>query len=224
MLEKQRIQETQLQSYLSDMGDMLLEKGDKMQEGGPFLGENALVRAKTLATLHDVDPSRKSVIVQYLYDTSLVYIDDVRTELACPVSELPSTPDPESPDEYLSNQSPVNLRGADLKKVDLTYRNLIGVDLSDTYMSEVKMYQADLGNADIHYSGLSKADLRNTNLSCANLSESNLSGADLTDTEMSDVDLTNADLSDVVGADNDALEDAAASLKGATMPDGSIHD
>ena len=93
----------------------------------------------------------------------------------------------------------VNWRNADLSEVDLAQANLRGADLS----------HANLGGAD---------------LSRANLTEANLSGASLDRANLSLADLTEANLKDTIGVTVEELEKQAASLNGATMPDGSIHE
>ena len=63
----------------------------------------------------------------------------------------------------------------------------------------------------------------------ADLSDSDLSGADLRSADLSDADLLNADLSDAVlssaqGITNEELEQQAATLEGAIMPDGQKYE
>ena len=65
------------------------------------------------------------------------------------------------------------------------------------------------------------------NLSCSNiafahLNDANLSKTTLTNADFRGVNLDGADLSGAL-VDVDRLEKTAKSLKGATMPDGSIH-
>ena len=51
----------------------------------------------------------------------------------------------------------------------------------------------------------------------------NLSNASLNNADLSNADLSDADLSGAKGITNEELELQAASLKGATMPNGSKH-
>jgi uncharacterized protein YjbI with pentapeptide repeats len=74
--------------------------------------------------------------------------------------------------------------------------NLYGADLHDACLRQI-----DLRNADLRKVDLSEADLSGVDLSGADLSEAILSGAKVTDEQLA----------------------KAKSLKGATMPDGSIH-
>jgi Pentapeptide repeats (8 copies) len=66
---------------------------------------------------------------------------------------------------------------------------------------------------------LSDADLRDADLSGANLSFDNLS-----DTKLSNANLSNAVLRNAIGITNEELEQKAASLKGATMPNGQKYE
>ena len=76
------------------------------------------------------------------------------------------------------------------------------------------LYESNLIYKDKPAVILQGADLINTNLSGVYLSNTNLSRANLVE----------ANLSDVEGVTDEELEQAAYSLTGATMPDGSIHD
>ncbi len=70
---------------------------------------------------------------------------------------------------------------------------------------------------------LTRVDLREADLSEADLGNANLGGADLSNANLTGVDLTGANLKSVTGISIERLEKKAKSLKGATMPDGSIH-
>jgi hypothetical protein len=81
---------------------------------------------------------------------------------------------------------------------------------------------------DLQEANLSGTNLSGTNLSGANLSGTNLSGANLSGARLSEADLSNtnlnaANLKGAIGVTVEELEKQAASLKGATLPDGSIH-
>jgi uncharacterized protein YjbI with pentapeptide repeats len=73
------------------------------------------------------------------------------------------------------------------------------------------------------------ANLEGAELSGADLRTSNLTGADLTDADLSSADLNGAckyiddSFTKTRLVSNEELEQQAASLEGATMPDGSKH-
>jgi len=105
----------------------------------------------------------------------------------------------------------IDLFGAELSGAHLNGTYLLGVDLSNANLSGANLSAAFPSGA--HF-GPSFLDI--TNLSGANLSEANLSNADLSGADLSGADLSNAQVTRQQLA-------TAASLQGATMPDGSIH-
>jgi uncharacterized protein YnzC (UPF0291/DUF896 family) len=78
----------------------------------------------------------------------------------------------------------------------------------------------DLHGANLSGTDLRNADLRGAKLSDADLTDANLRGADLHGTDLRDAKLTDANLSKVEGVTNEELKQQAASLQGATMPNG----
>jgi len=105
----------------------------------------------------------------------------------------------------------VDLEGCYLDEVDFSDSNEIGLNLSGAIMTK-----ANLSNSNFTNFNLSNADLTDANLSNTNFTNTNLSNADLTDADLTDADLTNVKVTPEQLA-------KAKSLKGATMPDGSIH-
>ena len=101
------------------------------------------------------------------------------------------------------------LRGADLRRANLSYANLGGADLSD----------ADLRRANLSYANLRGADLSDADLRRANLSYANLRGADLSDADLRRANLSYADLSDanLRGADLSDANLRRADLRGANL-------
>ena len=95
-----------------------------------------------------------------------------------------------------------DLRGANLERADLSYANLLS---------------ANLGIASLRYAILSDSFLGG-----AKLVGADLTGADLTKAILSGADLTGAVLRGASGTTSAQLAQAK-SLKGATMPDGSVH-
>jgi uncharacterized protein YjbI with pentapeptide repeats len=114
-----------------------------------------------------------------------------------------------------------NARNVNLSSANLSMADLSGVDL----------YQAHLRDAILIKANLQRALLQEANLIEANLVEADLQGADLRKADLSKAimygtDLTGADLSGAVLVGTQVKPEQlekAKSLKGATMPDGSIH-
>lgn len=107
----------------------------------------------------------------------------------------------------------VNLSGADLSKVNLIKANLSEAILNGTSLREAKLNEANLSKAKLHKAYLFMADLSKTNLSGAellgtvlmdtNLSNANLSGAILVQALLGGANLNGADLlkAQLFGAD-----------------------
>jgi uncharacterized protein YjbI with pentapeptide repeats len=84
-----------------------------------------------------------------------------------------------------------------------------------------------LAGADMSYLDLSRLDLREANLRRSDLSHSNLRGANLEGANLARATLYETDLRDarLVGAQVTLLQlSQSKSLKGTTMPDGTVHD
>jgi uncharacterized protein YjbI with pentapeptide repeats len=126
------------------------------------------------------------------------------------------------------------LGGVDLRRADLSEAILGGAYLQHANLSLANLYGADLSIETLiandydpedppDISGWIGADLSEANLSGANLSEANLWQANLSGADLREANLSRAYLKDAVGITPEKLEEQAKSLKGATMPDGSIH-
>ena len=228
-IEEQRAQDAALQAYLDQMSQLMLDGDLRSSKAGSAV--RTLARARTQTILAQLDDRRKSTVVQFLYEASLL-------ERKQPVVSL----------------SDVRLRGADLSQLDLSEANLSGADLrgadlrganlSDADLSEAKLHKADLrssflSGADLSEAYLIETELTDATLTFANLGGTKLSGADLSrallsdadlseaylfETDLGDADLQDAYLQDARGVTEEQLEKQAQTLEGATMPDGSIYD
>jgi hypothetical protein len=207
---ERRAQDDALQSYLNQMGQLLLDKDSQLLH--PEEGDDArtLARAWTLTVLPRLDGLRKRSVVQFLYESGLITKDHVV----------------------------IDLTGAHLAAVNLTSANLKGANLRGAYMARANLVDARLSEADLGNAKLFGANLSLAKLNGANLSEAVLIGdkrstpfqrisatdkytlggvgpknADLSHADLSGVNLTNAYVSE-------KQLDSAESLKGATMPNG----
>ena len=99
------------------------------------------------------------------------------------------------------------------------YVGLGGADLSGVNLTSARLTSASgRGSA-----SLKEANLKGAKLNLARLRGVDLRGADLSGADLSGADLSEADLSGAKGVTNEELEQQAESLKGAVMPDGSVH-
>src|SRR5215211_7316850 len=122
-----------------------------------------------------------------------------------------------------ANLSDIPLPNADLREADLSGANLSNANLFSADLSGASLFEAGLFDANLRY-----ASLRKVNLGNAFLENADLSGTDLSEANLSDAYLGKADLHEALasgtnlrGADgitNEELDQQAASLEGATMP------
>ena len=118
---------------------------------------------------------------------------------------------------YLVN---VNLQGSNLSGVNLEYASLENAKFTNTNLKNANLKGANLSGA-----VLKNANLSNVNLAFANLDNADLRGVDLRGTKLHRTKLNGADLrganlryTNLYGINLDNVK-----LKGAIMPDGSIH-
>ncbi len=182
--------EATLNTYLDRMSELLLNQNvhdPKVRE---------LARARTVTALRSLDPFRKGVLVQFLYESGLI-----------------------------SNAHPVvDLTGADLSNADLSRATLSNAHLSGAYLSGATLSGANLSNADLTDAFLFEANVTTANLSNANLSDANLSDANLTATDLTGANLIGATL-DEATLSHAYLSGAIlifTSLRDATLTDASL--
>jgi hypothetical protein len=202
-----RAQEERLQTYLDEMGTLLVDKGlldSEEDDETRYLG-----RARTLAVLREAKDDQKRVVVSFLAESGLAGSRNG----ADPVVSLANT----------------NLAGADLHEVDyMQGADLTEADLSNTWVMQeldgASLVRAQLDGADLPEAILRSAYLNAADLSNANLRRADLREADLEGANLEGADLSEADLTDAEGITAEELEEQASSLEGATMPDGTVHD
>jgi hypothetical protein len=207
---ERRAQDDALQSYLNQMGQLLLDKDTQLLH--PKEGDDArtLARAWTLTVLPRLDELRKRSVVQFLYESGLI----------------------------TKNRAVIDLAGAHLARVNLTSANLRYADLSGAYLAmanltDAKLSEADLGDAMLFGANLSLAKLDGANLSAAVLIGDKrstplqrisvtrtytLGGAGPKNADLTYADMSGANLTDAYVSEEQL--DSAESLKGVTMPNG----
>jgi hypothetical protein len=212
-LAKERIQDEVLQSYINEMGQMLLDRVKPLRQASSD-DESALVAwVRTLAALDRLDASRKKTILLFLYRAGLIGRPDVIVpDDPAAWKELRDEAKPadqrvESAFQRLlagarETYTPaiMSLAGADLNDIDLKHEDLLGINLSQTVMkgadlTAVTLYEnATLRSADLEGARLSVAQLRQTTLSYADLTNADLSAADLEWAVLENATLIGADL------------------------------
>jgi uncharacterized protein YjbI with pentapeptide repeats len=220
-IEEQRAQDEALQTYLEQIGQMLLDKDRPLRQSKKGEEVQLLARARTVTILRRLDSARNRDILQFLREARLVPSN--KYEIQEHIVRLDN-----------SNLSKADLRGANLDSFDLHGTDLSGADLRDarlpwSYLPYAKLNGANLrgaylrgdpdqsGDADLSDADLSDANLSEADLSYDNLSNANLQGANLTDAVLRGTNLSNAKVTGEQLAE-------AKSLEGATMPDGQKYE
>ena len=164
-IEEQRAQQATLQSYLDQMGTLLLDRD--LHGADEDSDVRRLARARTLVALDALGSGRQNKVFRFLSETELI---QARSGDRPPIISL----------KYAS------LRGFELQGKQL---------LANTDLTQAELYGADLSQAHLEATDLSGAHLEEANLDGANLAGASLSGAYLRDADLGGADLSGADLS-----------------------------
>jgi uncharacterized protein YjbI with pentapeptide repeats len=171
--------EVLLRGYFSQLSELLL--GNRLRLSDPYSEERYLARAQTMTILPRLDATRKRSLLLFLYESKLVNTEGVAGIVQLKGADLNRV------DLHKANLRGVYLSGADLSKADLSEANLNGANLSSIDLSE-----ADLSGTQLSKASLSGANLSQANLFCARLGEANLSEANLSEARLSKADLSTA--------------------------------
>lgn len=219
-MAQDRQQEEALQSYLDKMAelmlkDKLLEKKDS--EDDPVVD---VAQIRTVTTLRILDKDRRNILTQFLRDANLASF--ILKGATLNEANLENT--------MLYN---INLTRSDLTKACLIEAFLVGshliqanlayARLDRAYMVGANLSQAILACADLSGAVLSEAYMSEAVLIEANLSKAVLMYANLGGSNLSGADLSMANLKGARGLTEEQLA-TVKSLKGTTMPDGTIHE
>jgi uncharacterized protein YjbI with pentapeptide repeats len=232
-------QEAALQEYITEMSELLLEKN--LRQSDVDAEVRKVARVRTLTVLPRLDAKRKSSILRFLYESGLINKGKCMIDLD----------DADLSGAYLinANITRVDIHGANLSGADMRSAKLDGTDLSGAFLFKAdllisslcfvnlhgaNLMRANLLMANLHQAELIEADLRGAKLIGADLSGANLRSAKLDEADLSGAKLIGIDLHEmrlgkVLGVGLKSAEITseqlakAKSLKGATMPNGSIH-
>lgn len=188
VLDQEARQNSELQSYLSTVGDL-------PSNTDPAADTSA--QAQTLTVLPDLNPEQKRTVMQFLYQAGLINKDNPRIKLF--YADLTSAnlkgTDSQENKFVLEN---VNLRGVNLADADLEYISLKGSNLTNSHLVNTNLSNADLSDANLYHAFLDNVDLTGANLS----------GADLGDLDLrNDTGLTQEQIDEVIGNQHTQLPD-----------------
>src|SRR5215212_7318233 len=166
LLDQQSRQNSELQSYLSTVGEL---------PTNPDPAADTAAQAQTLTVLPDLNPEQKRTVMQFLYQADLIDKDNPRIRL------------------FYADLTSANLKGTDSQenKFVLDNVNLRGVNLADADLEYISLTGTDLSNSHLVNTDFSNANLSDANFTYAYLSNVDLSGATLSGTDLSEVDLRN---------------------------------
>jgi len=140
-IANQQRQETQVQTYFDDMGELLLDTDQPLREAEPDDNVSVVAQAKTLTVLEALDTEHKKSIVRFLSNAQLVRKD-------APVVSLRG-----------ANLRHASLQAERLAHTDLSGANLFAADLDHANLSDANLSDANLSNADLSGAILRGADL-----------------------------------------------------------------
>ncbi len=196
---KQQEYKDALQTFWENMSKLILEKnlldGTTAPAGSPI---REIARTQTLVTLSRLSGSHghKAALLQFLHEANLI-----------------NNPDP------IISLNPTSGRSQGVSKSTVAHWNeahLQEADLHNAYLRQIDLRDANLSNANLSGANLQDSDLRK-----ANLFNAELAGAILFNAELEGANFEGAHLNKAWVTKEQLKE--AKSLKGATMPDGSIH-
>jgi hypothetical protein len=213
-LEAQRTHEAALQNYFEQVGTLLIEQ-QPLREASSRDNLSTVVRAQTLTVLQGLDPDRKRTLLQFLYESELIYNKSVVKDKRKRVVRLRSA----------------DLSGASLFMANLPLANLHGTNLRNADLRDAYLRRADLSGANLRGADLRGADLRDANLYRVDLRDANLRNADLYSKKSSGMSgVMRSVVYQIAGlrwvtriTNQEELEQQARSLEGAILPDGSKH-
>ena len=222
-------QEAVLQTYIQNITNFLLN--NKLLQSSSSDPVREAARIQTLTALLRLNPSRKVILLRFLYEANLVgsitevHIKDKiwSTKINLAIIALRD-----------ADLSQIDLSGSSFAGIDLSNANLIGTNLSSAYLenavfSETKLNNANLNNADLSGAFLPAVNLGNAilvqahlhkavlflaTLNSVNLRKADLGGADLNGDFLNNADLRGANLS---GANLFDVNLSGANLKGANL-------
>jgi uncharacterized protein YjbI with pentapeptide repeats len=229
-LAEQRAQDEALQSYLNQMSELMLDrKLLETEQGDPV---HTLAQARTSTVILRLDAEHNESVTRFLINSGLAVSSEASPRLLRDITLSHATlsqidlsgGDLSGADLSYADLNFANLSGADLSGADLTFAKLFGAILSDANLRDAYPRDANLSVAYLHNANLRDAYLHNANLSNATLSGADLSGANLHNANLSGAILSNANLSGAQRITSEKLYQQAASLKGATMPNGQKYE
>ncbi|WP_181357382.1 pentapeptide repeat-containing protein [Stenomitos frigidus] len=175
-----RLHQEALKGYIEQIARLFLDMNGLEEDK---VKQRAIIRARTLVALQELDGFRKGLLIRFLKDSTII------NEIDLSYSDLSGA------NLGLINLSGINLSGANLDGADLRRADLRRIDLHNANLCNANLSLANLHCANLRYANLCNADLSDSNLDGADLRLADLRQADLRDANLKNSDLRVADLS-----------------------------
>ncbi|MEM6753971.1 MAG: serine/threonine-protein kinase [Cyanobacteria bacterium P01_C01_bin.38] len=163
---------------------------------------------------------RLEQIEDKIYRTSRLQERFIERQQASLQDKLYKTKECDNCDLQKANLADAQLKDVSLKNAKLEHTNLVNANLQSSDLSGVNFLGARLRGAMLKNANLSRANLKHANLNNADLRGADLRGAKFDFTGLYGADLRGANLQ---YTNLDGINLTHAKLKGAIMPDGSVH-
>lgn len=234
-----RQQEISLQAYFDRMSELLLKEKLRTTKKAEV---RDVARTRTISVMRGLDVKRNNLVLQFLSEARLV-VDG--KSILCDAQmegmnlQMLRFDGVNMQGAFLRN---ANLQGANFYQANLLGSFLRGANLQGARMVQANLQGADLWRANLQYALSAEVDftgasLGEVNLQDAFLADANLKRASLLGADLKSAFLLNANLEGTIlsqaNLEGANLQGAkvtreqlatAKSLKGATMPDGTIHE
>ncbi len=240
-IEKDRQQQKALEDYLDHMTELLLQANLRKSSSSDEV--RSIARTRTLTILRNFNGARKSQLIQFLYESSLIgeFTGDRVFEEVIDLSFA----DLQYIELTYGKLDGINLPKINVRNSNFEYASLIGAnfylsDLDDSNFNYAKLMKANLHaslkRVNLVGANLENADLKNANLCGAKLWHTNFKGANLQHANflfknpylhsennlevatLMNVDLSGADLRSAIISPNQLL--GVKSLSNAILPNG----
>jgi uncharacterized protein YjbI with pentapeptide repeats len=215
-IAEDRQREAALQAYFDKMTELLLDKEHPLRKSDPDDEVRVVARTRTLATLLKLDAGRKGMLIRFLIEGKLIYLDFPLNETSLEKADVDKV--------LLIHLSGADLKGAILNGAYLSGADLSGADLSGADLGRANLSKTNLSNAVLNRAILKGADLRKAEMSGTSCIRANMIGADLSGAGLNSADLGEATLiqaklreADLNGADLIKANLSLADLKGADL-------
>ncbi len=186
--------EQALQKYLAAMQELILE--NELRETTQTNPVHEIARALTLDILRRLDGERKRLVLDFLYQTGLIY-------KANPYVSLIAASFGMSPAPLLSSNTPIRqkadyfddvTRASNLQQIYLINANLIGAVFCDVVFVNANLQGADFTDANLENANLSGADLKDAIFVRTKLISSKFIAARVENANFQDSDLNNSSM------------------------------